>query len=137
MSRSRPASNPISYHKHTNQYYVTRGGKRVYLGPDKDEALKKYHRLGLGLELVQQESTLPAEITIKELANRFIAAHRRGLRFAARPTFGVSNPRAGASATGRVLIRPTERVGFEPAVGTCPTQPFQGCSLSRSDTSPV
>jgi hypothetical protein len=76
MSRSRPASNPISYHKYTNQYYVTRGGKRVYLGPDKKEALKKYHRLGLGLELVQPEPNLPAEITIRELANRFIAAQR-------------------------------------------------------------
>jgi hypothetical protein len=30
----------------------------------------------------------------------------------------------------------TERAGFEPAVGTNPTQPFQGCSISRSDTSP-
>ncbi len=48
MSRSRPASNPVSYHKHTKQYYVTRGGKRIYLGTDKEEALKKYHRLGVG-----------------------------------------------------------------------------------------
>jgi len=31
----------------------------------------------------------------------------------------------------------TERAGFEPAVGTSPTQPFQGCSLSHSDTSPA
>ena len=30
----------------------------------------------------------------------------------------------------------TEKAGFEPAVGTSPTQPFQGCSLSHSDTSP-
>jgi len=30
----------------------------------------------------------------------------------------------------------TERAGFEPAVGTSPTQPFQGCSISHSDTSP-
>ncbi len=30
----------------------------------------------------------------------------------------------------------TERAGFEPAVGTNPTQPFQGCSISHSDTSP-
>ncbi len=30
----------------------------------------------------------------------------------------------------------TERAGFEPAVETSPTQPFQGCSLSHSDTSP-
>ena len=59
MSRSRPASNPISYHKHTRQYYVTRGGKRLYLGSDKDEAIKKYHRLGLGFELVQAEPSPP------------------------------------------------------------------------------
>jgi hypothetical protein len=31
----------------------------------------------------------------------------------------------------------TERAGFEPAVGTSPTQPFQGCSISHSDTSPA
>ena len=31
----------------------------------------------------------------------------------------------------------TERAGFEPAVETSPTQPFQGCSLSHSDTSPA
>jgi hypothetical protein len=31
----------------------------------------------------------------------------------------------------------TERTGFEPAVQTSHTQPFQGCSLSHSDTSPV
>ncbi len=31
----------------------------------------------------------------------------------------------------------TERAGFEPAVGTSPTQPFQGCSISHSDTSPI
>ncbi len=31
----------------------------------------------------------------------------------------------------------TERAGFEPAVQTSRTQPFQGCSLSHSDTSPT
>jgi hypothetical protein len=34
------------------------------------------------------------------------------------------------------LLNKTERAGFEPAVETSPTQPFQGCSISRSDTSP-
>ncbi|MCK4825175.1 hypothetical protein KA005_56020 [bacterium] len=72
MSRSKAASNPISFHKHTKQYYVTRVGKRIYLGSDREEALKKYHRMGLGFEPVQQELTPPVEITIKELANRFI-----------------------------------------------------------------
>ena len=73
MSRSRPASNPISFHKHTKQYYVTRAGKRIYLRTGREEALKKYHRVGLGFESTQQEPAMPIEITIKELANRFIA----------------------------------------------------------------
>ena len=80
MSRSRPASNPISFHKHTKQYYVTRGGKRIYLGSDRKRAIKKYHRMGLGLEPVQQELAPPVEITIKELANRFIAAQQANWR---------------------------------------------------------
>ncbi len=48
MPRSRPASSPLSFHKHTGQYYVTRGGQRVYLGADLDAATDKYHRLALG-----------------------------------------------------------------------------------------
>ena len=35
-----------------------------------------------------------------------------------------------------VAKRRTERAGFEPAVQTSRTQPFQGCSISHSDTSP-
>ena len=80
MSRSRPASNPISFHKHTKQYYVTRGGKRIYLGSDKERAIKKYHRIGLGFEPLQQEPAPPVEITIKELANRFIEAQQANWR---------------------------------------------------------
>jgi len=81
MSRSRPASNPISFHKHTKQYYVTRGGKRIYLGSDKEQALEKYHRLGLGLQLTAVEETAPNPlISAKELANRFIAAQRANWR---------------------------------------------------------
>ena len=80
MSRSRPATNPISFHKHTKQYYVTRGGKRIYLGSDQEQALKKYHRLGLGLESVLQESAPPVETRIKELANRFIIAQQANWR---------------------------------------------------------
>jgi len=80
MSRSRPTSNPISYHKWTKQFYVTRSSRRIYLGPDKEEALKRYHRLGLGVALIQQEATLPIEITTKELANRFIAAQQANWR---------------------------------------------------------
>ncbi len=80
MSRSRPASNPISYHKHTNQYYVTRGGKRVYLGSDKDEAIKRYHKLGLGFEPTEKEAASPLGVTVKDLANRFIAAQQANWR---------------------------------------------------------
>ena len=80
MSRSRPVSNPIPFHKHTKQYYVTWGGKRIYLGTDREDALKKYHMMGLGFEPFQQELTPPVEITIKELANRFIAAQQANWR---------------------------------------------------------
>ena len=70
MSRSRPASNPISYHKHTKQYYITRGGRRIYLGSDKNQAMVKYHQLGLCVESVQREMAPPVNITAKNLANR-------------------------------------------------------------------
>ena len=80
MSRSRPASNPISYHKHTKQYYVTRGGRRIYLGSDKDQALRKYHQLGLGFEPVPEELAPLVVITVKELANRFITAQQANWR---------------------------------------------------------
>lgn len=80
MSRSRPASNPISYHKHTKQYYVTRRQKRIYLGTDKEEALKKYYRLELSLEAAFQEPTPPMDITIKELANRFLMTQQANWR---------------------------------------------------------
>jgi len=76
MSRNRPTCSPVSYHKHTRQYYVTRGGRRVYLGTDEDEAIKKYYRLGLGLEPTKQESATPIQLTMKELANRFITAQQ-------------------------------------------------------------
>jgi integrase len=80
MSRSRPASNPISYHKYTKQYYITRGGRRIYLGSDKNQALAKYHQLGLGIEQVQRELAPPVDITAKNLANRFLAAQRANWR---------------------------------------------------------
>jgi len=79
MPRSRPTSNPISYHKHTKQYYVTRGGKRIYLGLDKEQALEKYHRLGLGLQLPALEEFTPNPvISVKELANLRIFADEAG-----------------------------------------------------------
>ncbi len=54
MSRSRPVSIPLSFHKPTGQYYVTRNRKRVYLGADQDESLDKYHRMALGLRTTPQ-----------------------------------------------------------------------------------
>jgi len=75
MPRSRPASNPLSYHKHTGQYYVTRDGKRIYLGADRDEAIEKYHRMALGMPEQEKPRTISA-LTAKELANRFIAAQQ-------------------------------------------------------------
>ncbi len=76
MPRSRPASKPISYHKHTRQYYITRGGKRIYLGTDEDNALDKYHRLNLGVKTIQEEPISRSIITVKELANRFLSAQQ-------------------------------------------------------------
>jgi hypothetical protein len=75
MPRSRPASNPV-YHKHTGQYYVTRAGKRIYLGSDRDQALRRYHEIGLGIETAPQAGPTPLTMTLKELANRFLAAQR-------------------------------------------------------------
>jgi hypothetical protein len=71
MPRSKPISNPILYLKWTQQFYITRACRRIYLGPDKAEALKRYHRLGLGFALIQQKMASTVEITIKELPNRF------------------------------------------------------------------
>jgi integrase len=45
-----------------------------------EEALKKYHRLGLGLESVLKEPAPPVDITIKELANRFITSQQANWR---------------------------------------------------------
>jgi hypothetical protein len=76
MPRSRPTSNPVSYHKYTGQYYVTRSGRRIYLGTDKDQAIRRYHAMGLGSDIRLSERRQPAEIGVKELANRFLAAQR-------------------------------------------------------------
>ena len=72
MPRSRPASNPLSFHKPTGQHYVTRGGRRVYLGANREDALEKYHRMSLGLGASEKPSAVPAAISGKELANRFL-----------------------------------------------------------------
>ena len=52
----------------------------VYLGSNKDEALKKYHRLNLQIELNQPETVVSVEITVKELANRFITSQQANWR---------------------------------------------------------
>ena len=79
MPRSRLASSPLSYHKHTGQYYVTRGGKRIYLGADRGSATEKYHRLALGLA-PPSAPTIVSAMTAKELANRFINAQQANWR---------------------------------------------------------
>lgn len=75
MPRSRPASNPLSFHKATGQHYVTRGGRRVYLGAERNAALARYHRLALGLEQAV-EPNFDLTLTAKEMANRFITAQQ-------------------------------------------------------------
>ncbi len=79
MPRSRPASNPLSFHRHTGQYYVTRGGKRLYLGANQDVAIEKYHRLALGLQAVDRPTT-HSPISVKELANRFLHVQQANWR---------------------------------------------------------
>lgn len=80
MPRSRPASNPISFHKATGQYYVTRGGKRVYLGANRKAAMEKYHRRSLGLDVPPKAPAASATVSCKELANRFLAAQQANWR---------------------------------------------------------
>jgi hypothetical protein len=79
MPRSRSASNPISFHSWTGQYYVTRGKKRIYLGSDEEAAIKRYHRLALDGHPVDPPPTANL-ITCKELANRFLAAQQANWR---------------------------------------------------------
>lgn len=75
MPRSRPASSPLSHHKLTGQYYVTRGGKRIYLSAAREEALQKYHRFALGLPKPEAAARTPS-LSVKELANRFLTAQQ-------------------------------------------------------------
>jgi integrase len=94
MPRSRPASNPLSFHAPTGQHYVTRRGRRIYLGADHEEAIARYHRLALGFQQDRRvpqlvparaygrdsEPVLACTLTVKELANRFIAAQQANWR---------------------------------------------------------
>ena len=82
MPRSRPASNPMSFHKATNQYYVTRTRRRIYLGSDKGQAIKRFHEMGLGIQTSGNSSSEAEwrDLTVKDLANRFLAAQRANWR---------------------------------------------------------
>lgn len=104
MPRSRPASNPLSFHKPTGQYYVTRGGKRIYLGANQEEALNEYHRLALGLT-----RTMPNEPCIQvsmRLTFRPGSMMRNSAWSSVRPRYGYEvglwSP-AGAAAASAVL----------------------------------
>jgi hypothetical protein len=79
MSRSRPASNPLSFHKSTGQFYVTRGGKRIYLGSDRKLADDKFYRLALGM-MVPESIRRASGMTVKELANRFLESQKANWR---------------------------------------------------------
>jgi integrase len=80
MPRSRPASNPLSFHKPTGQHYVTRDGKRVYLGANREDALGKYHRMALGMGDPQRPPVTSGAISGKELANRFLETQQANWR---------------------------------------------------------
>lgn len=79
MPRPRPASNPISFHKPTGQYYTTRQRKRIYLGADHRVALTKYHRIALGVAPTA-EPYVDRTLTAKELASRFVLAQQANWR---------------------------------------------------------
>jgi integrase len=55
-------------------------GKRIYLGADRDHTLRRYHEIGLGVQTVAPEGPAPLPLTLKELANRFIATQRANWR---------------------------------------------------------
>lgn len=79
MPRPRPASNSISFHKPTGQYYTTRQRKRIYLGADHRVALTKYHRLALGVATTA-EPYVDRTLSAKELAGRFVLAQQANWR---------------------------------------------------------
>jgi len=81
MPRIRPATNPLSFHKPTGQYYVTRGGKRVYLGANQAEATEKYYRLLLGQPTKEKPPAVePPFLTAIQLANRFLTTQQANWR---------------------------------------------------------
>lgn len=81
MPRTRRSTDPVSYHKPTGQFYITRGGRRIYLGTDHDEAIRQFHRIAVG-EPVSAPGPRPvaSPISAKELANRFLAAQEANWR---------------------------------------------------------
>lgn len=79
MPRGRPAARPLSFHKPTGQYYVTRARKRTYLGADPKEApeaLSPPRPWGGSHPRPDWDRT----ITARELANRFVAAQQANWR---------------------------------------------------------
>lgn len=44
--RRRPASNPVSFHRPAKPYDVTRAGRRLDVGSDKSQAIKRFHEMG-------------------------------------------------------------------------------------------
>jgi integrase len=58
---------------------VTRRCRRIYLGSSQQDALDKYHRLALGLQPLR-EPQFDQTLTVKQLANRFIAAQQANWR---------------------------------------------------------
>ncbi|MCB9851913.1 MAG: hypothetical protein H6819_02360 [Phycisphaerales bacterium] len=87
MPRTRPASNPISFHKPSGQYYTTRRRRRVYLGTDYGDALARFYRLELGLSPTAAPP-IDGTLTVKELASRYILAQQANWR----------NPKATAAS---------------------------------------
>ena len=79
MPRSRPAGDPVSFHGPSDQYYVTRGGRRLHLGSDRDIAMQKYHRLSAGLS-EEEKLVCHLPISANEPANRFLAVQQANWR---------------------------------------------------------
>ena len=59
---------------------MTRGGRRIYWGADREPAIRRHHEMGLGSEMRLPEPSPPVALTVKELANRFLTAQRANWR---------------------------------------------------------
>lgn len=95
MPRSRPASNPISFHKPTGQFYVTRAGKRIHLGADPDAALASYY------VTVRPTSQLPTSFE-PSVKPRWMSVNR------ANPRQSTMFPGGESWARGQVSTQPSD-----------------------------